>query len=138
MSLRVGEKNAQPGEVVCLPVGAAGLENLANLEFTLAWDTAVVQWEGVEDIGLSGLDDADFSGEALGPGTLSFRWRAEDGQEVRSSDLIPLFTACFRVHGPEGSNSPVIITDTAIPIEIRDADGNRQDPSLLQGSIVVR
>jgi hypothetical protein len=109
--LRAGQHVAQPGQRVTVPIRVSEFNDVTSLQFTLAWDAAVLRYGGVEDYGLSGMSAGSFGVGRTGEGKLSFSWNDSAARGTTLADGAGIFSVSFEALGRAGSVSPVSLTD---------------------------
>ncbi len=114
----MGQVNAQPGELVTIPVSVKEFNNVAGYQYTLQWDPSVLQFEGVEDQVLESV----FSTHDVQNGNLTAVWFDVSGQSVSLNDGDVAFELSFRVVGGLGSQTPFHITSALTPSKAYEAD----------------
>lgn len=95
---------------------------IRGFQFTLQWDPAVMQFEGVDGFNLPHLDLADFGTAFTGQGKLTVAWYTPDRPNtIKLPDGARAFTLLFRaVGGPSSRTSIRFVEDpTAIQV-LRD------------------
>lgn len=118
LSLSFGEKSANPGEAVCLPVTARNFNDILSMQFSADWNPDMLAFDSLETAGLPGLSDMlGVNYNTLEDGKLTFAWIAPSLQPVTLPDDAVLFELCFTVIGGSGT-VPVSFSNTPTPVEV--------------------
>lgn len=120
--------NGAPGDTVCVEITVDNLVDVTNIQFTLQWDAAVLDFVQVQNLNttLPALDDGSFNTALTGSGQLPFAWLDFLGSSNSLPDGSVLFEVCFEVIGSLGQSSPVDFTDVPTIIQVGNA---LNDPS---------
>ena len=92
-------------------VKARGVRDLTSAQFTLAWDPAVLKYEGQGGHGFKGLNDENFGGTATARGKLVFSWDDPGATGVTLADGVIVFTVTFTAIGSAGESSRLALVD---------------------------
>ena len=117
LAISAGRATAQTGGSVTVPVQVTGFDHVTTLQASLAWDPAVLRFNGVGDFTLSGLAPASFNTSAAASGTLTFSWDDPSGLGQALTNGAALFSLQFTVLGASGSQSAVSFVDAPTPRE---------------------
>ncbi len=115
-------QNARPGDQVCLPVYVENFTDVGVMQFDMAWDESVLDYDQIQnihpDMADANLNNSSFTIDAAS-GTLGLSWpfpfALPDGITLPDSSI--LFEICFNVVGDFGDNSPVSFVESATPNE---------------------
>jgi gliding motility-associated-like protein len=116
--LRVSEEIAAPGSNACVEVSVENFENIESAQFSMAWNTAVLNYTNVQGFNLPGLDANAFNAANASMGSLIFFWSEPDGNMVTRNDGDVIFEVCFDVVGSIGQMSNVDIVGSPVAIEV--------------------
>lgn len=107
LTLTIGNAlNALPGQQICLNISTTNFTNMLSLQFSLSYDTTMLQFVSVGQFGLSNLSLNTNFGLPPSPGnsgqrpagSLSFLWLAPNiNLPVTLPDGAVLFSICFNV-----------------------------------------
>jgi hypothetical protein len=90
---------------------------VTTTQFTLAWDPAVLRFDGLGEYGLSGLSAGNFGVTRAAEGKLAFSWNASGAAGATVAGGTAIFIVTFEVVGPVGSVSALRLTDVPTPRE---------------------
>ncbi len=106
-----GSDTVNQGGSVTIPITVDGFSNVALFQFTLQWDSGVLQYSGVGNFGLPGLtdegSDANFGHPAANQLTVSW----DSGPQTLVQDAT-LFTVTFNAIGTPPASSTLDFTGT--------------------------
>jgi gliding motility-associated-like protein len=111
------------GDLVSVDVKSRGFRNLSSLQFSLNWDTSVLEFESVIPLeNLVNLNIGQFGTPAeanIEPGNLTVSWSFIDADQpgVDLTDDLSLFTVNFRIKGECETSSAVSFSSTPTAIE---------------------
>lgn len=125
-SLFVDQVAGSPGEEVCVPVRADGVEGLVSMQFSLGWDASKLQLTGVANLALPQLSTNNFNLDPAfnSAGQTALSWfdiSTPGGLSLPDSSI--LFELCFEVLSPGGYAS-IHFAQTIAPYEFTALPGN--------------
>ena len=121
-----------PGDQVCFDMEVSGFDSIIALTFALNWDSAVFQYDRVENFGFNELDRSYFNvncDDTTGKCSNEIRvsWDAQTVQTLTNGVSIPdgsvLFTLCYNITGEANDQTDVAFEDAILPLEIVDKNG---------------
>lgn len=113
--------SAQPGQQVCVDFTVQDFNNVEFMNFTINWETDVLEFAEVTNIGLPDMDQFNFLTTVVGSGALGVEWGSTPTTVV---DNEVIFTVCFNVIGDPGTCSPVSFSEVPYPINIQTEGSN--------------
>jgi hypothetical protein len=113
----LGKHMARRSEKVPVPVTVSDFQEVTTTQFTLAWDPAVLRFDGLGEYGLSGLSAGNFGVTRAAEGKLAFSWNASGAAGATVAGGTAIFIVTFEVVGPVGSVSALRLTDVPTPRE---------------------
>jgi len=137
LTFYVAEAEAAPGQPVCLDISTESFTDILTMQYSIAWDPAVLRFSEVTDYGLPGLSAENFGRPAGQPGRLTVAWFQPDLLPAKVPDGRPLFKVCFEVTGRSGQRSSVAITGDPTVVEVANIREEVLDPMLVEGSVIV-
>lgn len=127
-AVRLPEIRAEAGERITVPFTAARLREVLGYQFSLNFDPAHLEWEGLETGNLPGLSGENFNLQLAGEGRISTSWHQTFAAAVPEDENAVLFRLVFRARKKINSLSPLISAGNApTPAEAYDADGQPLD-----------
>jgi gliding motility-associated-like protein len=119
-----GSANGTTGDTVCIPITVDNLVDVTNVQFTLEWDPAILDFVEVQNLNtnLPSLDISSFNTSLTGGGVLPFAWLDFLGGSNTLADGATLFEVCFEILGSDGQSSPVNFTDSPTDIQVGSAN----------------
>lgn len=129
---------AKPGASVCLPMTARN-SWFVGTSFSLSWDTAVLQYTGIQKVHPLLKDyQIDFSTSGIGSGKLGIVIQNAFFSADSIPDGEPLMEFCFDVVGPAGASSSVKINASVVPLTNDSPLGDQLAFSVHDGQVVVK
>lgn len=120
--INIGAINTTVGSTICVPVTVNDFDAIASLQFSLAWDPAVLQFNEVTNFNLPDLNAASFNTTQTASGQTAMAWFDNTAQGVTLTDGTTLFELCFTVLGADGTSSNITFTDTPTQREAANAN----------------
>ena len=132
LTFEIGSSSGATGETVCLPVRGYGIDSLVSFQYTISYDSEVLEFIG------QGSDvEFPLPGALLlngaSPGVIRVIWNDPNANgETNLPDGSILYTLCFRLR----NENPTIIAfvDEPVPTEVLTV-GGEQEVNLLNGQI---
>lgn len=129
-SLTAGSASAAPGQLYCVGVTATGFDSLVAIQFSMFWDTAVIEYAYHNVLGMP--DPLNFGANALPQGVMPISWNASQVSDPQNGifpwESVPdgtvLYEVCFTVVGEVGESTPFGFQGSPISIEIISANSN--------------
>lgn len=109
ITLIAGNLDADPGELVCVPITVQDFNNIGELGFSLAWDNNILSFNSVQSIALPGLTTNVLSQF----GSLCAEWSSNSFESLPDGTV--LFEVCFDAIGAAFTCSPISFTQ--VPCE---------------------
>lgn len=137
VTINVPDVNANSGEQICLDFSLLDFEDIISMQYTIAWDPAVLEYVQVDGFNLPGISSDNFN---LLPSqdALVFTWNdpfAQEGTTVADGTFYTQI--CFNVVGDCNDVSTIQIQSIPTPVEITNADDPGQDIGFLNGEGTV-
>jgi len=141
VSVFATQETGDPGEIVKVGIKVAEFDSMVSAQFSLLYDTMVVEYSAIGDFGIFNITNENF-GVPNGPfpsqkGVITFLWIADNiitGQYLPDSTL--LFSISFKIIGSAGQVSPVQFSE--IPTELEFGDLSGEIPyTATDGSVTV-
>lgn len=136
-ALEIASTQADPGDLVCLPVKVKGFQDILSQQFTLTWDTAAVQFVEVKNFNaLPNLSLPNFNVLDNGAGKLAHSWFDPLVAGVDLADETAIFDVCFLLRPDAPGNSTTIsFNNVPVPIEVSSSAGILQNFAGFEGTI---
>lgn len=127
----------EQGDVFCLDVRVADFNDIVSMQFGIAYDDSLLEFESVQNFNLplfSGVGNEFFNTNY--EGAVLFSWVSND---INDGTTVPdgesLFQLCFKVIASEG-NASIYFTDDPVPIEVVQK-GDVFPTLVLEGASVI-
>ena len=120
--INIGAVDSPAGSSVCIPVAVNDFDGIASMQFSLAWDPAVLEFTGTQNFGLADLNAASFNIDGTANGQIAVAWFDNAAQGVTLADGTVIFELCFEVIGADGATSTITFTDVPTTRELANAN----------------
>ncbi len=101
-----------PGEIVCMNMTVENFTEMLSIQGSIHWDETAVQLESSQGIEPTTGGSFNFAAPPGNPGTLTFSWIDNDGQNgVTVEDGTSFIQLCFLLIGEGTTSNPVFIDD---------------------------
>jgi len=137
VTLRIPSLTVQPGETINLDIQVDTFQEIVGMQFTVKWDSTVLQFLEVNNFFLPFLGLEDFGTQNTSGGQLTFAWTDDAVTGVTLADGSSIFTLVFKVVGALNSSTQVEITDFPTALEISNLDNDILAVTLENGTINV-
>ena len=107
LTLQAPTTSVKTGGTISLPIRVSTKDSLAAMQLTVFWDTAVVQYVGLDSFGLVGMDSTDFGKTNIANGKLTFLWTEPTTYGITLKDTTTIFRFKLRAIGKAGTFSPI-------------------------------
>ncbi len=118
-----GGATANPGESVCVNIDVQQFEDVESLQFSLIWETSVLDYTGVSNFGLTGLSASNFDISFIGFGAICLSWTAPGAGETLP-DGTTLFEICFNAIGDPFECSTLSFTEFPCLVDVVTGESN--------------
>jgi len=115
--VNIANQTVMPGDAFCVPVVVADFDVIGGLQFSLGWNPTIIEFTGVQNFGLPGLNDAAFNLDGAANGALGVVWFDNTAQGITLMDGDALFEVCFNAAGADGTSTVIAFTNTPVQIE---------------------
>jgi len=112
ITLSIDSTAIQERYTFCQPIKTNNFDSIISLDFTLEWDTTVLQYGGVLGLNLPRLTESDFFKME---NNLLVNWNGPSTGTSLTTGNTNLFNVCFEVVGEEGTITEIAFKE---PIEI--------------------
>ena len=115
---QIDDRTVNPGETISVPISVAGFTDVTTVQFSVRWDSAVLEYVATGDYGVSGLGAGNFGADFTQGGTLTFSWDDPGAIGVTLADGSVLFSVTFKALGSNGISSAVELSDDPTAREV--------------------
>jgi len=123
--LLIGDETVESGADFCVPITVQEFEDILGMQFSIAYNPNLLQYNSVQNFGLNGLSDGSVGNPSPGAITLVWDDPAVTGQTLNDGDV--LLEICFTALGPNGATTFLALADSPTPIEfIQVIDNDEQ------------
>ncbi|MEL6393769.1 MAG: cohesin domain-containing protein, partial [Bacteroidota bacterium] len=138
ITLRVGEGEVTPGEVICLPFEVTNFKNMLGFQYTIRFDSTKFQYKEVKNFGLPGYGPPDFGTRFESRGVLSSLWSDPSLEPRTLADGSKLFDLCLTAIGNSGEESVVRLSNGPTPFEFIDQGMTRYRLRYANGKVTIK
>ena len=128
LNLSITNATASPGERFCVDILAENFTDIVNLEYSMGWETTLIEFESVTSIGLQGMSVANFNLDNAANGLLTVDWNSLTAAGESLVDGTVVYSLCFRVKQDAqlGLCNTIFFSDIPAPIKAitKDSNGN--------------
>ena len=118
VTLSAGKGSGATGTTVCVQVTASGFRKIISMQYSMKWDTQVLEFTGVKDFRLPFLTQDNFGLGKSKSGQLTFAWIDNNLKGITLPDGSPIFQLCFRLKGKTGTVGTVSFSPQPTPYEV--------------------
>jgi|GEM_PF-1284963 len=105
-SFSVGTASGNPGQSgVCVDVQVQEFNDVTSLSWGLEWESNILEYTGVQNFDLEGLNGFDFEESNANVGSICVEW--DNPTPVSVSDGVAIFEICFDIIGDPNEVSPI-------------------------------
>ncbi len=109
---------ATNGQTVVVPATVKRFATVAAVQFTVQWNPAVLQFQTLQDIGLTGFTGTSYATNLAGSGKFTVSWDDTTGAGVSLADGAKIFGISFKAIGTNGMSSEVKFVDDPTSREV--------------------
>jgi hypothetical protein len=118
-------------------IKVSDFQQIVGAQFTLHWDSTVLDFADITDFGFDLSYDDNFGREQTSGGILRFAWFNAALTGIDLPDSTTLFTVQFKVRGAESSKSPIAFIDEPTTREVYDTSFAVIPADFSDGSVMV-
>lgn len=123
LSLIGSNTKGNTGDLVCFDVGVSGFDGLASLQFTMDYDSSVLQFSNIlvtdklRNLSRESFGTPDRPSIGKGKITMSWNWTDVQIPSITIPDSTVIFQACFNIIGRCESTSSLRFSSSLTPME---------------------
>ncbi|MEY3442793.1 MAG: hypothetical protein RLZZ519_1074 [Bacteroidota bacterium] len=106
------------GSQVIVPIRVNHFDSIISVQGTIAFDSAVLAFVGVQNMNLPSMTNANFGTSYVVNGKLTFSWNEANLTPISVADSSEIFGVVFQLIGAPGESSPVTIVGSPTLIEV--------------------
>lgn len=122
------------GEQVELAVTVENFKEIIGLQFSMTWDSTVLQFEQVANLNLPGLA---LNGISTSPNSLAVVWTTQDLTGLDVVNGARIFSLQYKLVGNEGSSSPISFVSIPTKPEVVDRNCNPFEVNFNDGKATI-
>ena len=101
----VDSAKAAPDQIICVPLKAHGFTDIVSFQYSLTWDSTVLQYEHIQNSQLPGFSEMDV--HAITPNALLVAWSEPNGNSITKVDGALVYEVCFKTIGIVGNSTDI-------------------------------
>lgn len=138
LTLAAASTSIGKGQVGCISVTCVGFVDLVSMQYTMIWDSKVLQFKEVRGFNLPYLGTSNFGAHRSDQGELTFVWIDNSLKGVTKDDGTAVFEVCFTATGATGQATAFQFTDKPTLIEAVHKSVQEVNFQGLQGVVKVQ
>ncbi|MBM3835981.1 MAG: hypothetical protein FJ403_22495, partial [Verrucomicrobia bacterium] len=114
-----GSGTVAPGGTILVPITVTDFSGVTSLQFSLQWNSSVLQFVGTSNYGLSGLTSGNnFDTASSNQGKLAVSWEDPEAVGATVSNGTRIFSVELKAIGSNGSTSQVSFSGTLLSLQV--------------------
>jgi hypothetical protein len=120
-----------------VPVKISHVDDLGGLQLSLHWNPGILEFIGIEDFNLPGLNENSFALNHIQDGYLTLAWLDPDLLGFTSLEDVTIFNIRFRPIGNYGDVTPITVDNIPTPVMAVDINLSNPTVEIVQGSFTI-
>ena len=137
MTLSLGNAESDRLQETLVPLKISHAEGLAGLQLSMHWNPNILQFIGLENFNLPGLDENSFSVSHAQDGYLTLAWIDPSLTGFTTIEESTIFNIRFKPIGNYADLSAITIDNNPTPLIAVDVNYTNQPVDLVQGSFTI-
>ena len=133
--LAFSNPTASCGEQICFEATVNNFTDLISFQYSIIWDTDVLQYIGTQNYQLQGLNENAFFTPQ--DGVLRVSWFDVMVAGVTVTNGTPIFQICFDVVATTPTTTRLEFANEPIPVEVVDNQSNEVTVDMIDGELTV-
>lgn len=138
LTVSAGQVSAASGTTVCVPVNVIGMRRMLSMQYSVKWDSKVLELVDIKNFRLPGMSKDNFGSNQSAQGILTTLWLDNSIKGVDLPNGTPMYQLCFKVKGKAGTSSSVQIVQKPTPFEAINKFEQFVPLSGVSGKVTVR
>lgn len=122
---------------VAVNVRGISIDTLVGVQFSVSWDTLLLQFVRVENVALDGAQNQNFNQSQVNEGRLGYLEQDGSLQGFGLPDSALLFTIVFDPLTTVTSETEITFTDMPLPARVKSTANNDVEPDLIGGMVTL-
>ncbi len=135
VTISIPDNIVQPDEEIVVPISVDGFLNMVGMQFTIKWDSSVLEYSDVGGFNLEGLGSTNF-GPPDPVDRLTVSWFTFVIGGISAPDGTTLFEITFKTVGQHSDTTSIDI-DEVMPVEFIDSNYQPLDVTVDKGFVQV-
>lgn len=122
---------------VAVNVRGISIDTIVGVQFSLGWDTDLLEFLRVENVALNGSQNQNFNQSQLADGRIGYLEQDGTLMGFGLPDSSLLFTLFFNPLITVASNTDISFTDLPLPARVKSTANNDVNPDLIDGTVML-
>ncbi len=145
-TVSISSATPEVGEQFCLDVTVVDFTDILSMDFTIQWDSTVLQFDGIDNINLDRLTEGNFDQSMVSSGVLPLSWLFNECEvglpgltldDQAGNSPVRIFSLCFTAIGDYGASTEVKITNSPQDIRVTRVNACPNNIGLFQEDGIV-
>jgi hypothetical protein len=133
----VEDLTSETGGQISVSVRANGMSDLVGIQFSLSWDTEILEYRGVSNITLDGAIEDNFNQTQIDSGRIGYLEVDSDLNGFDLEDSVLLFSLNFMPKSNNSATTAIAFAQMPLKFSGMDVMNNRIDTVTTDGTIVL-
>ena len=133
----VEDLTAETGGQISVNIRANGMSELVGIQFSLSWDTEILEYSGVSNITLNGAAEDNFNQTQIDSGRIGYLAVDPDLNGFDLGDSVLLFSLNFMPKSDNSATTAIAFGHVPLKFSGMDVMNNRIDTITTDGTIVL-
>jgi hypothetical protein len=137
ITLLASSVNTSPNNTIFVDITGNSKDSLASISFSLAWDSLVLKFQGVDNYGFTDINSESFNLAKTGSGQLAFLWANSVGEGIVLKENQRIFRMQFTSIGNSGTKTTIQFKDVPTKIRVYDYRVNQVATETKDGMVNI-
>lgn len=138
LTLMLSTEAASKGETVCVKVSVNDFQDIISMQYTLAWDPAVIRFNRIQSFGLPMFGQDNFGTHLTQNGMLTSVWIDMSLKGVDLSEGTTIYEVCFDLVGEPGTGTSIEFKQNPTPFEVVNAQEKLLELNGVPGAVNIQ
>lgn len=122
---------------VAVNVRGISIDTIVGVQFSVSWDTELLEFLRVENVALNGAQNQNFNQSQLDEGRIGYLEQDGTLQGFGLPDSSLLFTLIFQPLTTVTSETAITFTDMPLPTRVKSSANNDIEPDMVDGMVTL-
>lgn len=138
LTLILSTEAAAKGETVCVKVSVNDFEDIISMQYTLAWDPAIIRFNRIQSFGLPMFGQDNFGTHLTQTGLLTSVWIDMSLKGVDLTEGSSIYEVCFDLIGEPGTGTSIEFKQNPTPFEVVNAQEKLLELNGVPGAVNIQ